>query len=266
MNESNLVGVKLRMYEINRYLNFMIESIVKTRTKYHLCPFESINIKNRWLLCHRLILPFAADHVVRYHSTQSSTFKRISFFSTFRTGLKSRIFSIVDFSFLSDIFITVSVLIKTNFEPSKGRTYAKCLFTVTNTVDFLLVIHGSWRQKYKRIVVLMLNNRKTHKGLKLCYCEYLRHNYKLGRSLSENPLGIEIRKLADIEERTRNIQTMGVWRRIRGDATSIYFNLLDSYLGKDWTSDKTVGDDLPYMGCFLKDRRDHEREQFGWGQ
>jgi hypothetical protein len=115
-------------------------------------------------------------------------------------------------------------------------------------------------------VVFMLNNRKTHKGLKLCYCEYLRHNYKLGRSLSENPLGIEIRKLADIEERTRNIQTMGVWRRIRGEAARIYFNLLDSYLGKDWTSDKTVGDDSPYMDCFLKDRRDHEREQFGWGQ
>jgi len=137
--------------------------------------------------------------------------------------------------------------------------------SITKTVNFsLAILHSCGRENIKIAVVVL--NWKTQQGLKLCYCEYLRHNYKIGRRSSENPLGIEIRKLADIEGRTRNIQTMGVWRRIRGEAARIYFNLIDSYHGKDWTSDKTVGDDSPYMGCFLKDRRDHEREQFGWGQ
>ena len=265
MTESDLIGGRLHMYETDGYRNFMVESIVKTCAEYYLRFSESINIKNGWLLCHRLISPFTADYRVRYHSIQSNNFKRISFFSIFMASLKSRIFSIVDFSFLSDIFITLFVLIKTNFEPSKYWLCVMCLFTVTNTVDFSLAILSRWMQRYKKVAAV-ISNRKTHKELKLCYCEYLRHNYKLGRSLSENPLGIEIRKLADIEERTRNIQTMGVWRRIIGGAARIYFNLLDSCLGKDWTSDKTVGNDALYMDCFLKDRRDYERERFGWGQ
>jgi hypothetical protein len=140
------------------------------------------------------------------------------------------------------------------------------LFTVTNTVDFSPAMLCSCVREYINVAGVMISNWKTHKGLKLCYCECLRHNYKIGCSSSENPLGIEIRKLADIEEHTRNIQTMSAWRRIRGEAARIYFNLLDSCLGKDWTSATTVGNDSPYMDCFLKDRRDHEREQFGWGQ
>ena len=239
MNESNLVGGRLRMYETDGYRNFMIESIVKTCAEYYLRFSESINIKNGWLLCHRSILPFAADYGVCYSNIQSSTtFKPISFFSTFMAGLKSRIFPVTGFSFLSDIFITVSVL-KTNFEPSRVWSHVLQVLTDTKTVNFSLAILSSWMQMYKRVAVF-ISNRKTHEGLKLCYCEYLRHNYKLGRSLSENPLGIETIKLADIEERTRNIQTMSARSGIKGEVARIYFNLLDSCLDKDWTSGKTV--------------------------
>jgi len=48
MNESNLVGGRLHMYETNGYQNFMIESIVKTFAEYYLRFSESVN-KKRWM-------------------------------------------------------------------------------------------------------------------------------------------------------------------------------------------------------------------------
>lgn len=50
----------------------------------------------------------------------------------------------------------------------------------------------------------------------------------------------------------------------------ILYNLGDFFFlyplyasGKEYTV--VFGNDALYMDCFLKDRRDHEREQFGWG-
>ena len=48
MNESNLVGGRLHMYETNGYQNFMIESIAKTFAEYYLRFSESVN-KKRWM-------------------------------------------------------------------------------------------------------------------------------------------------------------------------------------------------------------------------
>ena len=181
MNESDLIGVKLRMYETNGYWNFVIESIVKTCVEYYLRFSESINIKNGWLLCHRLISSFAADHGVRYSNIPSSTiFKTIS---TFMTGLKSRIFSIVGFSFLSDTFVIIYIALTRRLQvPSITKTKSFVLDTVCVFASNIFKCCGVW---------CIASNQKTHKGLKFCYGRHLRHNYKIGCSPSENPAGIE---------------------------------------------------------------------------
>ena len=109
------------------------------------------------------------------------------------------------------------------------------------------------RQKYKRVVVSVISNRKTQQGLKLCYCEYLRRNYKIGRSPSENPLGIKIRKQA----------TQGIGG-IEDEVVGIHFTCPFYAPIKEYSM--VFGNGAPHIDCILKDRRDHERERFGWGQ